>query len=188
MSLLIIGLALWSGLHFIPSIAIPFRNQLISKLGEKKYKIIFSVLVVTSISIMVLGWRSIEPVSIYIPPGWGASVTDLLMIVTFILFSAAHSESNVRRFIRHPQLTGLVMWSIAHLLSNGDNRSLILFGTLGVWAIAEIILINKREGGWVKPSPASFKSELVMGVKGIVIFAVFLFSHPYLFGVSPIAR
>ena len=77
---------------------------------------------------------------------------------------------------------------VAHLLSNGDNRSLILFGTLGVWAIAEIILINNREGDWVKPGPASVKSELFMAIKGVVIFAIFLIAHPYLFGVSPVAR
>ena len=64
----------------------------------------------------------------------------------------------------------------------------MLFGTLGVWVIAEIILISKREGegDWVKPGPATVKSELLMVIKGVVIFAVFLFAHPYLFGVSPI--
>ena len=188
MLILSIGLVLWCGLHFIPSLAIPFRSQLIDKYGEKKYRYSFSALVVISIAIMVLGWRSIGPVPVYIPPVWGGRVTGLLMIVTFILFSAAHSESNIRRFIRHSQLTGLVIWSIAHLLSNGDNRSLLLFGTLGVWAVAEIILINKREGDWIKPAPASFKAEFLVVIKGLVIFAVFLFAHPYLFGVSPIAR
>lgn len=188
MTLLIVGLVLWSGLHFVPSLAIPLRRQLIEKLGEKQYAIMFSVLVVASIALMVLGWRSTLPVHIYTPPAWGGPVTGLLMLVAFVLFSAAHSESSIRRVIRHSQLTGLVIWSIGHLLSNGDNRSLVLFGALGVWAIAEITLINRREGDWVKPAPGTFKSELLMVVKGLVIFAVLLFAHPYLFGVSPIVR
>ena len=186
MLLLIIGLAMWSGLHLIPCIAISFRTQVINKWGDKKYRSIFSVLVVASIVLMVFGWRSIEPIYIYNPPEWGGAITGLLVLIAFILFSAAHSASNIKRFIRHPQLTGLVLWSIAHLLANGDNRSLILFGTLGVWAIAEIILVSNREGDWVKPGPASVKSELLMVIKGVVIFAIFLFAHPYLFGVSPI--
>ena len=188
MLLLSIGLALWCGVHFIPSIAIPFRQQLINKLGETTYSIVFSIIVVASIVLMVFGWRSIQPVSIYTSPVWGNPTTVLLILVAFILFAAAHSKTNIRRFIRHSQLTGLVIWSVAHLLSNGDDRSLLLFGTLGVWAIAEIILINKREGDWVKPEPASFKSELLTIAKGVVIFAVFLFAHPYLSGVSPIAQ
>lgn len=188
MLLLSIGLALWCGIHFIPSIAIPFRQQLINKLGEKQYSAAFAVLVIASIVLMVFGWRSIAPVSIYTPPVWGNPVTSFLILIAFILFAAAHSETNIRRFIRHSQLTGLIVWSVAHLLSNGDDRSLLLFGTLGIWAIVEIILINKREGEWVKPEPASFKSELLTIIKGVVIFAVFLFAHPYLSGVSAIAQ
>lgn len=183
MSLLIFGLVLWCGLHFIPSLAIPFRQRLINKLGAKPYAIIFSLLVVISIALMIFGWRSIEPVYVYAFPEWSRPVTSLLVLIAFILFAAAHAKTNIRRFIRHSQLTGLVIWSMGHLLSNGDNRSIVLFGALGVWAIAEIILINKREGVWVKPGRASFKSEAVMLAKGLVIFAVFLFAHPYIAGV-----
>ncbi len=188
MSLLFIGLILWSGLHFIPSLAIPFRQRLINVLGDKPYAIIFSLLVVSSIALMVFGWRSIDPVSVYVLPGWSRLLTSLLVLIAFILFAAAHAKTNIRRFIRHSQLTGLVLWSIGHLLSNGDNRSLVLFGTLGLWAIVEIILINKREGVWIKPARASFKSEVLMMVKGLVIFAVFLFAHPYIAGVPIIVR
>lgn len=188
MILLIIGLALWSGVHFIPSLAIPFREQLITKLGETPYKIIFSILVVSSIVAMVFGWRSIDPINIYVLPEWSRPITSLVVLITFILFSAAHSTTNIKRVIRHPQLTGLVLWSIGHLLSNGDNRSLVLFSTLGVWAIVEIILISKREGMWVKPESASVKSELLMLSKGLVMFAVFLLAHPYIAGILVIPR
>ena len=188
MLLLIISLVMWSALHFMPAIAISFRAQLIDQLGNAKYQLVFSVLIVASIVAMVFGWRSIEPVLIYTSPVWSAPVTSLLVLLAFILFSAAHSKSNVRRIIRHPQLTGLVIWSIGHLLSNGDNRSLILFATLGLWAIAEIILISKREGDWVKPDPASMKAELMMLAKGGVIFGIFLFAHPYIAGVPAIVR
>ena len=188
MILLIIGLALWSGVHFIPSLAVPFREQLITKFGETPYKIIFAILIVSSIVVMVFGWRSIDPVNMYVLPEWSRPTTSLLVLITFILFSAAHSTTNIKRVIRHPQLTGLVLWSIGHLLSNGDNRSLILFGTLGVWAVLEIILISKREGAWVKSEPASIKSEVLVLTKGLVMFAVFLFAHPYISGISVIPQ
>jgi uncharacterized membrane protein len=188
MILLIIGLALWSGIHFIPSLAIPLREKLVNKLGEMSYKIIFAILVISSIVAMVFGWRSIDPVTLYVLPEWSRPTTSLLILTTFILFSAAHATTNIKRAIRHPQLTGLVLWSIGHLLSNGDNRSLILFGTLGIWAIAEIILISKREGAWIKPERAPIKSELLMLSKGLVMFAVFLFAHPYIAGMPVIPQ
>ncbi|MBV1915451.1 MAG: NnrU family protein [Pseudomonadales bacterium] len=187
MILLIAGLALWAGVHFIPSLAVPFREQLISRFGEMGYKAIFAILVISSIVAMVFGWRSIDPIAVYVLPEWSRPVTTLLVLATFILFSAAHSATNIKRIIRHPQLTGLVLWGVGHLLSNGDNRSLILFGALAGWAIAEIILINKREGAYVKPEVAPIKSELIMLAKGLVMFAVFLFVHPYIAGMPVIS-
>ena len=188
MTLLIAGLILWSGVHFIPSLATPFKQNLIAKLGNQQYRLLFSAIVILSIVLMVFGWRNIEIAAVYQPPVWGARVTGLLMLLMFILFSAAHSKTRIKRFIRHPQLTGLIVWSIAHLLANGDNRSLILFGGLGIWAIIEILLINKREGLWVKPEPAALKSEAIMLLTGLAMFAVLLLAHPYLFGVSPIVH
>ncbi|MBV1874906.1 MAG: NnrU family protein [Gammaproteobacteria bacterium] len=183
MILLIAGLILWSGVHFVPTLAIPFREQLISKLSDTAYKIIFAVLIVSSIVIMVFGWRSINPVNLYVLPEWSRAITSFLVLITFMLFSAAHATTNIKRVIRHPQLTGIVLWSIGHIISNGDNRSLILFGSLGVWAVVEIVLISKREGAWLKPESAPIKAELLMLSKGLAMFAVFLLAHPYISGI-----
>ena len=183
-----IGLALWCGVHLLPSTAISFRQQLISQLGEAKYSLVFAVLVMASIVLMVFGWRSIQPVLIYAPPVWSGLVTVALVFIAFIFFSAANFKSNIKRFVRHPQLTGLVIWSAGHLFSNGDDRSLLLFGGLGIWAMVEIILINKREGDWLKPERASFKQELLTVVAGAAVFFVFSFLHPYLSGVPIVAR
>ena len=188
MLLLIIGLLTWSSLHFVPAIAIAQRTRLISTYGEMKYKMIYSILVVISVTLMVFGWRSIEPASIYMPFELSPMITVLIMFITIILFFVARLKSNLKRIIRHPQLTAVILWSVAHLLSNGDNRSLILFGALGIWAIAEIILINRREGDWVKPEPIPMKSELKVAAIGIGMFTVFLFVHPYLSGVSLVAQ
>ncbi|MFT5395916.1 MAG: putative membrane protein, partial [Gammaproteobacteria bacterium] len=83
----------------------------------------------------------------------------------------------------HPQLTGLVLWSIGHLMANGDNRSIILFSSLGVWAIIEMILISRREGVWGKPEPVSAKNDVITVIGGCVLYAVLLMAHPYLTGI-----
>ncbi len=187
MLLLILGLLMWSVVHFIPAVAISGREQLIRRWGEIPYKMVIAVLLLSSVLMMVLGWRAIHPVPVYAPPAWGALATALLMPVTFVLFAAAQFKSNIKRLVRHPQLSALVVWSIAHLLSNGDMRSLLLFSALGMWALAEMLLINRRDGTWVKPEPVSFKFELLTLITGLVGFIVFIFAHSYLFGVSPLA-
>jgi uncharacterized membrane protein len=107
------------------------------------------------------------------------------MLVALVLFAASGVPTNLKRFIRHPQLTGVATWAIAHLLSNGDSRSLVLFGGVGLWALLEIVAIDRREGQWARPPALPLSAEIKPLVGGVVLYAVFLLAHPYLFGVSP---
>jgi len=184
MSLLIIGLLMWVVIHLFPSVCKNTRTIIIEKTGLMPYKGLFALLILTSVVLIVFGWRSIIAQDIYFPPAWGRHVTFLLVLLTFILFVAAKRKTNIKRVLRHPQLTGLVLWSIGHLFANGDNRSLILFITLGLWAILEMIMINRREGAWQKPELVPIKSDVITVVGGCVLYAVLLFAHPYITGIS----
>lgn len=186
MILLWLGIGLWSALHFMPSLAPGIRTSLVDSIGEAKYKIGFALAVVVSIVLMVKGWGNTVPADVFTPPSWGPDVTMLFVLVAFILFAMAKLPTNIKRLIRHPQLTGLAVWSVGHLLANGDNRSLLLFGGLGIWALIEMKLLNRRDGTWVRPDAIPAKAEIKPVVIGIALYAVFLFAHPFLFGVSPL--
>ena len=187
MTLLVTGLLLWCAVHLFPAVAAGARAGLINRFGLAPYKGSFALLIVTSIVVMVFGWRSIAPDDIYFPPFWGRFAAYLLVLLTFILFVAAKRNTNIKRVIRHPQLTGLVLWSIGHLLANGDNRSLVLFTGLGLWAIMEITMINRRTGAWIKPSPVPVKSDIITVAGGLILFAVLFMAHPYLTGIGLIS-
>ena len=184
MTLLVIGLIMWSAVHLFTAMATGTRANLINKFGLGFYKGCFALLIVISIVVMVFGWRSIEPGDIYFPPLWGRHVTYLLVLLTFILFVAAKRKTNIKRVLRHPQLTGLVLWSIGHLFANGDSRSLVLFTGFGLWAILEMIMINRRTGAWVKPAPVPVKSDIITVAGGLILFAVLFLAHPYLTGIG----
>jgi len=184
MLLLILGLLLWSGVHMLPSLGRPVRTKMIAAVGENPYKGVFSLLIVGSIVLMVFGWRGAEPSLVYAPPGWGRVAALGLMLLAMILFFAARTPTNLKRLLRHPQLTGVLLWSIAHLLANGDSRSVVLFGGIGLWAVAEMLFVNQRDGAWVKPEPLPVKGDIMTGIIGVIVFAGLIYAHPYLSGVK----
>lgn len=186
MSALVIGIVIWCVVHLVPSVAPSLRRQFVGALGANGYRGAFFLFILVSITLIVIGWRSIPIAAVYGPVGWGRTAALPLVFVAFVLFAASALRTNVKRFIRHPQLTGLAVWAGAHLLSNGENRSLVLFGSLGAWALLEMFFISRREGAWVRPSPEGLTAEVKPLLAGALAFALFLVLHPYLFGVSPL--
>ena len=185
---LYLGVFLFMMVHFVPGLAPELRNSLIKRIGENPYKGIFSLTLVASIAFMVIGWRAAMPQLVYLPPAWGTPMASILMLISVMLFGAAQQPTRIKRYIRHPQLTGMAVWSGSHLLSNGDSRSLVLFGGLGIWALIEMMLINRREGAWQRPYGPALSVEVRGIVISVVVFFVLVFLHPYFAGVSPIPR
>ena len=184
MELLIAGLLIWSLVHLIPSLAAPFKSKLIAQLGEKAYKLLFAVLMFTALALIIFGWRNTVPAHLYQLPGFTRHISMLLVLLAFILFGASNYPTRIKQFIRHPQLTAVVVWAFAHLVLNGDSRSVLLFGGMGLWATLEIIIINRREGEWLKQPVPGWAREIRGLVISLVVFVVVVMLHPYMTGVS----
>ena len=185
MTMLILGVFLWIGVHLFPSVMPGARASLIEKLGEGPYKGLFALDLVIAILLMVFGWRSAMPEYWYTPPLAGTpAVTFALVAIAFVLMGAANAPTNLKRRLRHPMLTGVIVWSVAHLLANGDSRSVVLFGGLGIWAVIAIFTINNRDGEWERPEPVPASKDIVLVAIGAVLTAVVAYFHEYLSGVA----
>lgn len=111
------------------------------------------------------------------------------------------------RVTRHPFLCGVALWAAGHLIVNGDLASLILFGSLLVLAVFGTASIDAKRRRALGPKWDAFAAQtsalpfaaiaqrrqsLKLGEIGwrlaaaVVVWAVLLWAHPYLFGVSPL--
>ncbi len=175
MTLLILGVFLWSLVHLFKRIAPDMR----ASMGDRA-KGPIALLILTSVVLMVLGYRMADPGTIF----WGRSpmmtgINNLLMLVSVYLFAVSGMKTRAAGFIRHPQLMGLRLWAVAHLLVNGDAPSLVLFGGLLVWVEAEVALIN-RQTEWHKPAPAPMGKEIGALVGSVIVFGVISLIHSWL--------
>ncbi|RLA50485.1 MAG: NnrU protein [Gammaproteobacteria bacterium] len=186
MALLVLGILLFAGIHFIPSLAPGLKASWLGRLGENGYKGTFALLALASFALIITGWRSAQPEFLYTPSPALRHPAMLLLVVAFLLMVVSSRNSRLSLLVRHPQLTGVTAWGIAHLLLNGDNRSLVLFGGMAVWALVEMITINRRDGAWIKGAAPSWGAEIVTLVIALVIVAVVVKIHPWLTGMPVI--
>ena len=158
-----------------------------SAMGENGYKGIFSLLLLAAMALIVFGWRSATPAFVYAPPPGLHAVALGLMVIAFGLFIVSNRDSRLRLLIRHPQLSGVALWAVAHLMLNGDSRSLVLFGGMILWSVGEILAINRREGVWIKGEAPTWGTEAATVVATLVVVSVLVFVHPWIAGV-PVLR
>lgn len=179
MILIAAGLLLWSAAHFWKRLAPDHR----AGFGEKG-KGMVALASVAAIVLMVIGYRGADG-TFY----WGRStalvgINNLLMLFAFYLFASSGAKTRVTKLIRHPQLTAVVVWCVAHLLVNGDSPSFLLFGGLGVWAIVEMVLINRAEGPREAYHAVPIKKEVTAVIATLVVFSFVSAIHLWL-GYNP---
>lgn len=188
MTRLALGVLLWSLVHFIPSVAAEFKKTVVTRYGEYPYKGVFILLMVVSLYLVISGWGSLTPVepdvleAVYVVPEWGGHAAALLVLIGFILFLAPYPPNNFKRMLRHPQLIGFACWGAGHLLAVGTVRAIVLFGGLTAWALIEMLLINRRDGEWVKPARAPLRNDVTMVLFSVLAYMAFLYTHHLLFG------
>ena len=175
MTWIVLGLLLWVGAHLFRRV-LPAQRAAMGKAGRG----VVAALVLAGIVLMVIGYRMWDG-SVY----WGRSpamvgINNLLMLFAVYLFAASGMKTWITSKIRHPQLTGVKTWAIAHLLVNGDMPSFVLFGGLLAWAVIEVILINRQAKPAKNTGPFPVGKEIGAAVGAVVVFAAIAGVHYWL--------
>ena len=204
----------------------PLRSELIERVGERLYRLLYSLLAVVALVWLITAWSTAPFV-----PLWSAGpglrhLAIALMPLAFLLVVCAVTSPNptvigqrpdpdaatpavgIIRVTRHPFMWGVALWAFLHLLANGDQASLVLFGTFVVLALAGTVLIDARRlresaPGWGVFLQATSNLPLAAILQhrqrfapreiglwrvalALALYVLFVWLHPFLFGVSPL--
>ncbi|MBA3911293.1 MAG: hypothetical protein C0524_15835 [Rhodobacter sp.] len=179
MALIVLGLALWWGAHLFKRLA-PTRRGALGDAGKG----LVAVGVLAGVVLMVIGYRGNTAPDLWYPPAFMTYVNNLLMLLAFYLLAASGMKTRITAVIRHPQLTAVKTWAVAHLLVNGDLASVVLFGGILAWAVVEVIVINRAEPRPAAPAPAPMGKEIGAVVGAVVVMGLVGLAHGWL-GVRP---
>lgn len=183
MALFILGLIIFFVPHLVTAVGRGAREAMIAKLGAGPYKGVYSLVSALGLVLTVMGWPSADAAVLYSTPDWMRYVVQLLMLVALILLAAAYApKGRIAAAVKHPMLAGVKIWAFAHLLVNGEVRSVILFGSFLAYAVLDRIAVKRR--GAAVPAAGPARNDLYPVVIGLAAwFAIYFFLHRYIAGV-----
>jgi uncharacterized membrane protein len=190
MTLLLIGLLLFLGVHSTRIVAEDFRSRQIARLGDKAWKGLYSLASIVGFVLMVWGYGLArqDPVVLWATPVWLRHVAALLTWVSFVMVAAAYIPGNhIKATLQHPMVLGVKVWAFAHLIANNTLADLLLFGSFLVWAVLSFRAAKARDrvAGTTYPPGALVRTliTIVVGTAAWIAFAVW--AHAAWIGVRP---
>ena len=192
MLVLILGLILFIGVHFVRILAPQWRLAVIEAKGEGPWKGIYSLISLVGFVLLIWGYALAKDQAafVYVPVEWGRSLSLVAVPLALWLVVASNFPAGfLKRLTQHPMLWGTVIWATSHLLNNGDLPSLILFGTFLVWALIALVSSYRRPRAnphAVQPGPRTHWWPDVVSLLialGLTIAFVSIL-HEWLFGVA----
>jgi len=212
------------GIHFVIS-GSALRGKIIALIGEGPFRGLFSLL-----SLIGIVWLSRANGQAEYIQLWGKLYAFrpfalLVMLLAFLFVVLAFTTPNptavggeallnekepakgIQRITRHPFLWGVALWSLTHLVLNGDLASVVFFGSFLILAIEGPFSIDRKRKKAVGDAWNRFvavtsnlpflaiiqgRNSLQLGEIGwwrplvaVILYGLFLHFHRNLFGVSP---
>jgi uncharacterized membrane protein len=187
LGVLILGLAIVLGTHVFVTMR-GARALVMARLG-KLYRPLFAIVSAAGLVLVVWGfalYRHDGAVAVWSPPPFMRHVTIGLMWFAVVLVLAAYLPGHIKAWIGHPMLAAVMVWAAAHLASNGDLGSILLFGAFLAWSVYARIAVKRREAAeGSKPVVASgWANDAIAVALGTVLYlALGYVFHPVMIGV-----
>ena len=192
LAILVAGLVVFIGAH----VFVTMRDQraaLIGRIGEGPYKGLLALASVIGLILIGYGfgeYRATDWIDVWYPPRWTFYITELLMWPASIFVVAAYIRGHIWRTLKHPMLVGVKTWAVAHLISNGDLGSILLFGSFLLWAGYDRMTLKHRADAGAPTIPAGgHRNDIIALVVGTVLYVVLgLVFHPLVVGRAVFGR
>ena len=146
MSLLITTCVLFVGSHL--ALSHPLRHGLASRLGERGFQIVYSLVAIATFIMLVQAWRGMPPE----PPLWAVGdilwiLASIIVLFASVLFmgslignpalaapgaaaAAQGAPRGVFAITRHPMMWSFALWAVAHVMVVPTPAQIILSGTI----------------------------------------------------------
>lgn len=186
LGILVLGLAIFHANHLFVTMR-DARASVIARIGLPLYRVLFSLISTVGLVLIVWGfaeYRAHGWIDVWQPPLFMRHITIGLMLIAVVLLTAQFIPSHVKAWTKYPALAAIKTWAFAHLLSNGDLGSILLFGSFLAWAVYARINAKRRTDEKLPAAPAGWTNDIIVVLVGILLYLAMGYAfHPVVIGV-----
>ena len=193
MSMLILGLILFLGVHSTRIFAEGWRQKTLGRMGEMSWKGIYTVIALAGLALIIWGFGLArqQPVVWWAPPVGLRHLNSLFTLVAFVFIAAAYVPRNhIKARLHHPMVLGVKLWAFGHLLATRTVADTVLFAAFLLWAILAFRAARQRDRAqgtvYASGSLGGSLATIALGIVGWAVFAFWL--HAAWIGVAPLGR
>jgi uncharacterized membrane protein len=191
MTLLVIGLVLFLGMHSLRMAAEPLRERILARVGEPAWKGIYSLVSLAGLVLIVYGYgrARTDSLGLWAVPIGLRHLGLALSLFSFVLIVAAYVPRNaIKARLHHPMVLGVAVWALGHLLSNNRLADLWLFGGFLVWSVLWFRYgrARDRRAGVAYAAGTVFGTVLTLAIAAGLAAGFVLWAHEFLTGVRPL--
>jgi uncharacterized membrane protein len=219
---LVLAALFFTGIH-LGIAGTRLRDSIVGAIGGA-FRAVFSIATLIGLIWLIFAYNHAPYLPTWGIPQWWKPAAIVLMLPAFLLVviglatpnptsvgqeqRIAQGAHGIVRVTRHPFLTGVALWALAHLVANGDWASLVFFGTFAVVAGAGTVSIDAKrrrsqgEAAWqafaartsilpfvaILQGRSSFNANEIgvwRPLLGLAAYALMLGGHSPLIGISP---
>lgn len=198
--------------HAIP-VRPPVKPWLVARLGASGFGIAYSAVSLAILVWLIAAAQRAPFVELWPRAAWQNHVTLLAMTLACVILALALGRPNPFSFgglhndafdpdhpgivglTRHPVLAALALWSLGHLVPNGDLAHVLMFGGFAGFALLGMRLIDRRRqrsmglDTWRAQLPRRRLAgpfSLARGLAGVLLLWLLIALHPHIIGVPAV--
>ncbi len=184
------GLLVFFATHFFSAFRRRDGQGVVAALGAGPYKGLYSLLTLAGFIALIWGYANLKPwIVLADPPSFMRHIAMALMLPAIVLLVAAYVPTGfIKKAVKHPMLTAVKVWALAHLLVNWDVGSLILFGSFLVFGVIDRIALKRRGDVGAAAAQPNVVGDLIALAVGAALYGVLVYElHYILFGIDLMA-
>jgi uncharacterized membrane protein len=188
MSIFLVGLVLFVGIHSVYIIAPGVRDAAIARIGYNPWRGLYSLVSLAGLVLLIYGYglSRQDPVLLFEPPAWARDFAFVVMAVALPLLVASFFPvaTRIGRFVRHPMLMSVTLWSVAHALAIGTLAGVLLSAVFFIWTLAARFSLIARPMTASPTAPPEPMNDWIAVAIGLAVWAALMFVlHDWLIGM-----